>query len=249
MANPFGGSDQTLSANTGHTNYANLVRAFIPRSSSKWVEVLSATSVTGLSSGSYDADGYFAGTDSTRRNAQYSLPANLNPSSGWTLIIGVKYNSAGGSAGGDTYVGILDSVGGTAQFRARLDAYNRRAMGYIVDSNSAQANTLAGTWLSPGGDTFSCVVQGSSSAQKAYTRIGSTNYPASPLTGTDSIGGSAVCDKLQVTYDSLWATQFVFLYNTATISETDINAIMAAPEQVVTYTNSFFPRRMMLGVG
>jgi hypothetical protein len=246
MANPFGSADQTLSKNTGHTNQANLIRAMVPRSSSKWVEVISATAITDLTNGTYDADGYFGG-DSTRRDAQYQLPVNLSPVGGYTIIAGLLYNS-GGSADGDLYFGLRDSVGLTANCLIRCDIYNRRFNAYIYDSNS-NSSSIVDLYCSPGGDAFGAAIQASSTAQKSYARIGSTNYPTTPNSGTSSLGGSAVCNLFGLNYASIYKCQYLFLYDTM-LSETDINDIIADPGAVLTQSGGGSTKRIMtLGVG
>lgn len=236
MANPFGSTDQTLSKNTGHTNQANLVRALIPRSASKWVEVISGSLPTVPASGTYDSNGYFFGANGTRQLMTYTLPSSLNPSSTWTIIIGATYNS-GGSLGTGSGVlhGLRDSVGGVAFFSLKLERYSRGVTCLHTDSNGVNSD-INNASANPGNDVFSASISNQAGNQKGFYKASGGSL-TSIGTGTSTLGGSAVCDVFDLWYASLYGVQYAFLYDSY-LSDANIESIMDDPGAVISYAAS-----------
>jgi hypothetical protein len=249
MANPFGGSDQALSKNTGHANQANLLFAMVPRSTTKWREVINAADVT-VGAGNYDADGYWRAGSSTRVDVGYTLGSPLAPNATLTIIAGVKYNSAGDVSVSYGHVaGLFDADNTFTRFHVQLDRYNRDARGQIMQNTGAGTN-LAASWHSPGNDVFAFAVKRSGGTVNGLYRVGSTTTAAGSDTGvpTDSTWASTDLDRVGVRAGTKWQHQYVFVYNVA-LSDAEIDAIIDDPGAVLTQTSSFMPRRTLLGVG
>lgn len=245
MANPFGSADETLSKNSGHTNAANLVRACIPRSSSKWVEVIGDVPKTSLANGAYDADGYFYGTGTTREEVSWTISPVLNAGGNATLIVGlIHIATTGTQTNGMGFVDIDNSTG--AQLRFIFDPYSRRIAAAHVDANSGTTG-INNAYLDPGAVAFGAAIRTTAGDQRAFIRIDGSDTNIG--TSTNSPTGAANCEYLQINYRNNWKIQYMFVYDT-NLSDTDIRSIIDNPGAVLTYTAASSSKRIMtLGVG
>ena len=236
MANPFGGSDQALSKNTGHTNQANLVYAMIPRSTTKWREVINGSDVT-VAAGTYDADGYWYAGSSTRVDVGYTLGAELAPTATFTVITAALYRSGGDVSESTGHIaGLWDASDSLPLFCVQMDRYARQARGRARDVGGSTSG-VDGSWYNPGSDTFAFAhKQTSASTSSALYRVASTTTAA----GTGSAAGmntTAALDRIGVRAGTKYAHQYVFVYN-AVLSDADINAIIDDPGAVITQAAS-----------
>jgi hypothetical protein len=235
MANPFGGSDQALSKNAGHANQASLLFAMIPRSTTKWREVVNGADVT-VGAGTYDADGYWYAGSSARVDVGYTIGAALAPTSAFTVICGNTYRSGGDVNTADGHiVGMWDNDASFARFHIQFDRYARQGRGRVSDINGT-GDGLNGSWHNPGADVFGFAMKSSGSASSALYRVGSTTTAA----GTGNPGGldtSIILDRVGVRAGTKFSHQYVFVYNAA-LSDADINAIIDDPGAVITQAAS-----------
>lgn len=233
MANPFGGSDEPLTKNTGHANQANLIFAWIPRTTTKIVEVVNAATIT-PAGGTYDSDGFWLFNSTTRTDQAFTIASPLSPGNAFTIITAAKFNG-----GGDVNVALGETVGlfanGNTQprFYVRLDRYSRAVNAFIRDAAGADANGLNASLPDPGADTFSAFVTGTVGAQSCAYRLGGSTTSI----GTDTEGGistsDASLDRIGVQCGTKWFHQYVFVYN-AVLSAGDRNAIMDNPGAVIS---------------
>jgi hypothetical protein len=237
MANPFGGSDEPLSKNTGHTNQANLIFALVPRSTTKVREVINGVDVTPAGgSGNYDADGYLRSTSGTLLTADYTIASPRSAGQATTTIVGLRYNSGGTGSGSAMIVGMVNSADygttGVSRHLIRPYVYSRVLYPFVRDAAGIDA-TMSNA--DPGADTCGAWVKGSdavpsySSSARASgvgnTSLGSSTNPN--LSTTD-----ASLDRLSIRVTSKWACQFVFVYDTV-LSDADIEAIIDNPAGVL----------------
>jgi len=235
MANPFGAADEALSKNTGHTNQANLLYAFIPRSTTKIVEVINALTIN-PAGGNYDADGFWRFNSTTRTENAFTITAR-GAGDITTVIVGVRYN-----AGGDVNIGIGEFAGffqsGDAtnnRFFGRFYRYARNANAFIKDAGGSDASGLNTTLPDPGADTFALAVKhNGSNAQSAFSRhtATSTSIGTDSTTALSSDGG---LNRFGVWSGTKYAYQYIFAYN-AYLSDADIEAIMDNPGSVIDVT-------------
>jgi hypothetical protein len=234
MANPFGGSDQALSKNTGHANQANLLFAMIPRSTTKWREVVNAADVT-VGAGNYDADGYWRAGSSTRVDVGYTIGSPLAPAATLTVIAGIKYNAAGDVSVSYGHVaGLWDDSNLFTRFHIQCDRYNRDARGHISD-NGGVSTALTSSWYNPGNDVSAFAVKRSGGNVNALYRVGSTTTQAGSDTGVSTVDAwdDLDLDRVGVRAGTKWAHQYVFVYNAA-LSDADIAAIIDDPGAVIS---------------
>lgn len=230
MANPFGGSDQTLSKNGSHPQQGSLVGAMIPRSASKIVEVISSTTIT-PTTGTYNADGYFFGASGTNEAQTAVMSPSLQSAGSVTVIVGLLYNSGGASSGLGQGFG-LTSSGSVAEVRLYGDRYSRRVNVSHYDPNSI-APTMGNAFVSPSGDTFAAAYATSAGAQKGFIRIGTTTTNTSPATSSDTLTGGADLNTFRITLATQYGFQYVFIYN-AFLTTPQIEAIMDDPGSVLS---------------
>jgi hypothetical protein len=238
MANPFGGSDQGLSKNTGHANQANLLFAMIPRSTTKWREVVNGADVT-VGAGNYDADGYWRAGSSTRVDVGYTIGSPPTPAATLTVIAGLKYNSAGDvSVSYGHASGLYNSAETFSRFHVQSDRYGQESRGQIMNEVGAGTG-LAGSWYNPGNDVFGFAIKRSGGNVNGLYRVGSTTTAAGSDTGvpTTSEWANATLNRVGVRAGTKWQHQYVFVYNAA-LSDADINAIIDDPGAVITQAAS-----------
>jgi hypothetical protein len=238
MANPFGSADQTLVKNTSHPNQLNLIRALVPRSTTKWVEVISASTPTVPATGTYDADGYFFGANGTNAAIEYTLPANLSSAGTLTIIVGLRYNSGGANSGGGQTLGLVAST--TGDFRFYADRYSRRINASHYDS-TAVSSGINFAWVQPSGNDFSGAVATTPGSQKAFCRVGATTTNTDPATSSSSLGGTASLNILRVDVATLYGIQYLFVYNDYLLTG-DIETIMDAPGEVLSQAAGPLPK-------
>jgi len=242
MANPFGSADEVLSKNTGHTNQANLVFAMIPRGVNKWREVINGADVTPTASGNYDADGYWRSSNSTANFAEYVIGSPLNTGTARTLIMSVRYNSAGGGAGTNQHVGLWNNTGYTASsglFLIRVQHYSREYQGRVYDSVGSNASELVASNYNPGNDTSGVVLRGNDAtpAYDAYHRVSTTNTSMGSSTVNTILTNDAILNRVGCRITDKWAVQYVFVYD-AVLNDTDVNAIIDNPGGVISQAGS-----------
>jgi hypothetical protein len=238
MANPFGGSDQALSKNTGHAKQENLLFAMVPRSTTKWREVINAADVT-VGAGNYDADGYWRAGSSTRVDVGYTIGSPLAPNATLTVIAGLKYNSAGDvSVSYGHASGLYNDAETFSRFHVQCDRYGRDSRGQIMTSSGAGTN-LSAAWFNPGADVFAFAVKRSGGSVNGLYRVGSTTTAAGSDTGVQTTNPWDVTslNRVGVRAGTKWQHQYVFVYNAA-LSDSDINAIIDDPGAVITQTAS-----------
>lgn len=234
MANPFGGSDESLSKNTGHANQANLVYAWIPRSSTKIVEVINAQTIN-PAGGNYDADGYWRFNSTTRTENAFAVSGE-SAGDARTVIVGARYNSAGDvniSIG--EFAGLFKSGEATVnRFLIRLYRYARNVNAFVVDNGGGSAAGLNGSLPDPGDDTFGAAVKhNGTNAQSCLYRVGSTTTQIGSDTFTGLSDSDNGLNRVGVWSGTKYAYQYIFVYNAA-LSDADINAIIDNPGGVIS---------------
>jgi len=227
MANPFGSADEALSKNTGHANQANLVYAFIPRSTTKWREVITGTDIT-VGAGTYDADGYWYPSGTSFVDVFMTIARSAGNLA--TVVCGSKYRSAGGGGGNSARFGMMD-VAGNSRFAIRHEIYSRNVMGQIRDS-SGTSTGLEASYTDPGADVFGAAVKQNGTTQNALTRWGGTTtaLPSGSSTGLSTTDNALIRAGVQTT--NKWACQYVFVYDT-NLSDANINSIIDTPSGVI----------------
>jgi hypothetical protein len=239
MANPFGGSDEALTKNTGHTNQANLLFAMIPRSTTKWREVVNGADVT-VGAGNYDADGYWRNGSTALATVEYAMGTARAPQDAVTVIVGIKYRSAGGSTGG-IRAGLSNDAETFSRQCLIFDEYNRQFMGSIRPFSGSSSN-LEAAWNAPSADVFGAAVKrNGSNAGNALYRVSTTTTQA----GSDSLGSAgdfatASLNRVGVRVTDKYEFQYVLVYNVA-LSDADIAAIIDNPGAVISQVSAGHP--------
>lgn len=242
MANPFGSADEALTKNNGHTNAANLIFAWIPRSTTKIVEVVNAATIN-PAGGNYDADGYWRFNSTTRTEFAFTISPGKSPGNAFTVITSNRYNSGGDVSVALGHVAGMFATGSTTpRFFLRMDRYARSVNAFIRDNAGNDCNGLNSSLPDPGNDTFGAAVKGTSGSQKAIYRVSG----ASTTIGTDTSAlistSDASLDRIGVLAGTKYAHQYVFVYNAA-LSDADINAIIDNPGGVINVASGgFFSR-------
>jgi hypothetical protein len=236
MANPFGGNDEALSANTGHAKYSNLKYALVPRSVSKWRDVLSSADLTpDVNGGSYDADGYFFGPSSTTNSTiTKSISSSYLTSGGAkTIIVGFNYLGTPGGAAMNFY-GLYSSSQGHVINFIEFDTFDDRVRRRCVDYNFNDANSAFLGSVSTG--SFAVVQKTVDGAQKNYLRRSTTNTGVG-TDGTVSLGTGANdnLDRLRVVTYSRIGVQYIFVYD-ATLTDGECDGIIDSPGGVISYS-------------
>lgn len=235
MANPFGGSDEALTVNTGHTNYGDLLFAYIPRSTTKFVEVVNAATVT-PTAGNYDADGYWRASGTSTNTSFYTLGTARSAGLAHTLIVGLRYNSAGGGSGAIQF-GLGDSTPSTSIncVQCRPDVYARQMNGRLCDNAGFDSGGIRSASYNPGADTSAYALKSTSTGAtvNAFTRVSGTNT----ANGSDSTVNLSTTDngltRLVVKTTNKWAFQYIFVYGAA-LSDANIDSIIDDPGSVIS---------------
>jgi hypothetical protein len=239
MANPFGGSDEALSKNTGHTNQANLIYAVVPRTTSKIHEVITNTDFSGVATGTYDADGYWTPNSTTVGTYSKAISARAI-NADWTIIVGCKRVPAAGNGSSHSFVGLGQTAtsaaayGGDGIFIARLNSEFEAIQGSQFDGGSAGINQE----IYPVSDVdgpygIALAGRNSTAEQKGWIRTpgGSTLHTFTPA--TTSLNGSINLNYLLFHTQNRWPLQYLFVYDSY-LSDTDINAIIDSPGSVLS---------------
>lgn len=236
MANPFGGSNETLTKNASHANQANLIYAFVPRSSSVVAEAINATTDTPTNVGSYDADGYLIGSSSVSVGTITRAVSGCNLNSALTLIVGFKRVTSGSSLNCiyGVYTGIVEQsiyAAANGQFAPTTNddtggqwySYQTPANAFIGCATTSRPTAQRGRWRT---NTAS---QTTGWAAGQAVTVGNYNYGASAM-GT-----------FRAQWNTDWGFQYAFIYadngqgsNTGALSTADIDAIIADPGAVLT---------------
>lgn len=254
MANLFGSADETLSKNTGHTNQANLIYAVIPRSTTKFVEVINGWTQT-VTEGTYDADGFwYPGT--TLTGPTWTLSSTFPVGNSHT-VISLWYRDTGAGNGSNGIQAGMYNVGGGVAYSEHFMALDGTSGLAKAQDNSYNAGPTSARDAS--GKTHIGMAHSHDStipAQVGFLRSWASNvWPNSgsndnETSGSSTFGttGNNLLDRLEMRTASKWRFRCMFIYNAA-LSTTDINAILDDPGAVLTYSPSFIPRRSLLGVG
>lgn len=233
MPNPFGGNDEVLAKNTSHPSQATLLYAFLPRTTTKWTEVITATDVT-TAAGNYDADGYFFGANGTTVQVDLTI-SSLHAAQTITFIAAARYNS-GGAANPTQVMGLQSTTSGN--FYALLDRYNRRVQVQHYDSNSVTPGNNF-SLIDPGNNDFSFSMRTEPGNQRAMSRIGVTTSTIG--NSTDTLTGSATLNKLRVSVATLYGLRYIFVYSNY-LGDAAIEYIMDAPGEVLSQAAGPVPK-------
>lgn len=231
MANPFGGSDETLTVNGQYSNAANLIYAVIPRSSSKFVEVVNASVINGLQ-GAYDADGYWYTGDNVRQSIEFTNPSGLRCGHTHTIISGWYRNSAAGNQDFEGRAGLRNSTSSAISSASML-----------TDGSSAYSRAIDNSFhLGPAGSittTSNTVLaiahkhNASGPEQRGWRRVGGSNTNLTTTTATLTTTSADLFDKVGARTASKWRFQYLFVYNVY-LDDAVINDIMDTPANVIT---------------
>jgi hypothetical protein len=236
MANPFGGSDETLSKNTGHTNQENLIYAVVPRTTSKIVEVIGGTNLSGVATGTYDSDGFWTPNSTTVGAYSKAISARaINQD--WTIILGCKGVNDDVSIGSThSYVGLceVDTVPTATDAYCILKLDNQFRAISAVQWDTAAAGVNQQIYPVSNNGPYGIVLAGRNSpaAQKAWIRSAGSNIHTYTPT-TTSLSGSRNMNYLLFHTQNRWPLQYLFVYD-AYLSDADINAIIDDPGAVIS---------------
>jgi hypothetical protein len=241
MANPFGGSGETLSKNTGHTNQANLLYAVVPRSTSVIKEVLNDITLTlgGQPVGSYDADGYFIGSSTAMTSAEANVSGGFDLNSSFTMIAGFK--NTGNSNNAELQVGIYNVSGGLGYYKAvffgspwenNVTVKLNDGAGHVWENGNTGVRTNAYTGVA---------AKSATGAQSGGYVNATTTPPTGTYTALSTTGAvtfsSLTMNRLVVQVTSTHSFQYLFIYNT-TLSDAHIEAIIENPGAVLSIAPS-----------
>jgi len=233
MANPFGSNDEALSKNTNHANQANLIHAVIPRSAEKFVEVISASSITGLT-GVYDADGFWHPNTTTRTDVQFTISTPWPVGNNHTVIAGWYRNTGAGAPTSAPNAGAL-KFGGTPLTISTLTSDGTQLSAFARDNSSQQG---PGSYVSMSANGAFAVCHKNNTTgpvQSGYRRVGSTNTPLTDTALTLGTTSSHNVDRVGIKTASRYPFLYLFIYDAA-LSDEDINAIIVTPGDVLSYT-------------
>lgn len=238
MANPFGGSDEALALNTGHGSYGSLVLCIVPRTTTKFREVVNSADVTTGETGTYDADGFWFGASSTRVASIYTIPTPFAAGSAHTVIYGLK--RTGSSVTDAAYVGLYKDGGTTVRSLSSLgnssppDQIYPQIRDADFDSGLSSFSTVTSSTNAFGGTH----AHNGSNAQKFFTRFSSTNDATQSTSATTlDTDSSANLDRAGVYATSRWGFQYLFVYS-AYLDDSVIEAIIDDPTTVVSAASS-----------
>lgn len=249
MANPFGGSDEALSKNSGHTNQANLIYAVVPRTATKFREVIVGNDIT-VSSGTYDSDGYYIAPSTTLAEYWHTI-ASRNINQPWTVILGIRRTATGadnGTVSDHMFFGLRKSTANVfpwnPQITIRANKTYAAIAGQMLDHTSAPALSNEPYPLYNVTTVYGVAVKGDGTNQSGFVRIAGTDrhfFPATYSTATDtgyatvalSTASASDLDRIYLGLASQWPFQYLFVYDAA-LSVANIRSIIDSPGDVLS---------------
>lgn len=230
MANPFGSNDETLTVNGQYSNAVNLIYAVIPRSATKFVEVVNGSVLQ--TTGVYDSDGYWYTGDNVRKSIEFDNTAGLRCGNTHTIITGWYRDSTAGTQDFEGRGGLRNTASSAGSF-ANMTVDGVTVQSRAVD-NSFNTGPLGS--ITTTSNTVLAMVHKHNSAgpeQRGWRRVGGSNTNLTTTTATLTTTTADLFNKVGCRTASKWRFQYLFVYN-AYLEDSVINDIMDTPANVIT---------------
>jgi hypothetical protein len=213
MANIFGANDEALLVNSNHPNAGDLLYAIIPRSTTKFVEVVSGYSGTLGTAGAYDSDGYLTSTTTTRLLVEMSITSGpMRSGYAHTIITGWKRDMGQGAPAFTTTGGMRISTA-TAFSNANLAIDGTTGYSKVFDNASTSGPTGSVSLTGLTQFAFAHSQDPVAPAQIGYIRVDQANTNLTPTTATLTTGTNDRFDKVGFRTGSRYRCAFVFVFD------------------------------------
>jgi hypothetical protein len=235
MANPFGGT--ITGKNNSHPNAADLLYAYIPRSTSNVREIINDIGATlgGAAVGGYDADGYLYGSSSSSMTNINATVSGLLNSSAFTIIVGARY-IGGSPTSNDPYIGIVRAADSNVfSYGWGGDGYQNRMRARVTDGAGRDFLT---NFVTPSNTYFASYVTSTGSSQSgryydhSNSDFGGLGASTAYTGGTQGTMTGGNMDTLTVTVNSAVGFQYMFIYGVS-LGQSACETIMKNPGDVL----------------